>query len=234
MDPLNVIISGGFNGPYASVLPQFKSQTGIEVTTLSGASQGTGQQTIKAQLDRGVKADVVILSKEGLDELHAQGRILEGSATALALSPLGAAVSAGATQPDIHNTELLKRALLNTQLIVVPGSTSGIYLTQDLFPRLGLSQHIRVKVTERGSQATALLAAKGADMAIQPTGELFHVPGIEFIGRLPNETQLVQVFSAAVVKDSKHIKEAQQLIDFLSSEKTAPFITHYGMDVVKK
>ena len=71
-------------------------------------------------------------------------------------------------------------------------------------------------------------------MAIQPTGELFHVPGIEFIGRLPNETQLVQVFSAAVVKDSKHIKEAQQLIDFLSSEKTAPFITHYGMDAVKK
>jgi len=234
MAQLNVIISGGFNGPYSKVLPEFEKSRGLAVKTYSGASQGNGPQTIKSQLQSGVAADVVILSKEGLDELAAAGRILEGSEVGLALSPLGAAVSSGSTKPDIATTSRFKEALLNTQLIVVPASTSGIYLTQGLFPRLGLANLIKVKVTERGSQATALLAAKGADMAIQPTGELFNVPGIEFVGRLPSEVQLVQVFSAAIVKGSPRVKEAKDLIEFLSSPQTAPFIVHYGMDVVKK
>jgi ABC-type Fe3+ transport system substrate-binding protein len=46
--------------------------------------------------------------------------------------------------------------------------------------------------------------------------------------------QLVQVFSAAIVKGSPRVKEAKDLIEFLSSPQTAPFIVHYGMDVVKR
>ena len=47
---LNVLISGGFSSAYREVLPEFERTTGIKVTTGSGASQGTGQQTIAAQL----------------------------------------------------------------------------------------------------------------------------------------------------------------------------------------
>ena len=49
-------------------LPEFERTSGIKVTTESGASQGAGPQTIAAQLARGVPADVVILSTEGLEE----------------------------------------------------------------------------------------------------------------------------------------------------------------------
>ena len=63
---VKVIISGGFSAPYRQLLPEFESSTGIAVTTLSGASQGKGPETIAAQLARGVAADVVILSREGL------------------------------------------------------------------------------------------------------------------------------------------------------------------------
>src|SRR5215468_1714100 len=66
---LNVLISGGFSGAYEQLLPEFERMSGIKVTTGSGASQGTGPQTIGAQLARGVPADVVILSREGLNEL---------------------------------------------------------------------------------------------------------------------------------------------------------------------
>ena len=66
---LNVLISGGFTGAYEQLLPEFQQMSGIEVTTGSGASQGSGPQTIAAQLGRGVAADVVILSREGLSEL---------------------------------------------------------------------------------------------------------------------------------------------------------------------
>src|SRR5262245_35893162 len=68
---LKVMISGGFSGAYRQLLPEFEKSTGISVTTGSGASQGKGPQTIAAQLQRGVEADVVILSREGLAELVA-------------------------------------------------------------------------------------------------------------------------------------------------------------------
>ncbi|HYA05606.1 MAG TPA: substrate-binding domain-containing protein, partial [Xanthobacteraceae bacterium] len=76
---LNVLISGGFSGAYEQLLPEFKRLSGIDVVTLSGASQGTGPQTIAAQLARGIPADVVILSRDGLTELMAVGRIAAGT-----------------------------------------------------------------------------------------------------------------------------------------------------------
>src|SRR6185369_15653266 len=71
---LNVLISGGFSGPYEQLLPEFERTTGIKVSTGYGSSQGTGPQTIAAQLAAGAATDVVILSREGLMELNAAGR----------------------------------------------------------------------------------------------------------------------------------------------------------------
>ena len=76
---MKVLISGGFSGAYERLLPEFEKTSGIKVTTGSGASQGDGPQTIGAQLARGVPADVVILSREGLDGLIAANRIAAGT-----------------------------------------------------------------------------------------------------------------------------------------------------------
>ena len=76
---LKVLMSGGFAGAYENLLPAFERGSGIKVTTESGASQGTGPQTIGAQLARGVPADVVILSREGLNELIGANRIAVGT-----------------------------------------------------------------------------------------------------------------------------------------------------------
>src|SRR3954462_5145615 len=84
---LKVLISGGFSGPYEKLLPEFERRTGVKVTTGSGSSQGTGPQTIGAQLARGVPADVVILSREGLAELVAAHRIAAGTEVDLARTP---------------------------------------------------------------------------------------------------------------------------------------------------
>ena len=84
MAQVRVIISGGFSTAYRQVLPEFEKSTGIEVTTGSGASQGEGPLTIASQLERGEPFDVVILSREGLENLKAAGRILPGSDVDLA------------------------------------------------------------------------------------------------------------------------------------------------------
>ena len=234
MAQLEVMISGGFSGPYKQVLPQFEKASGITVTTSSGASQGSGPKTIKAQLAAGARPDVVILSREGLSELMAAGRIQPGTDVDLATAPLGAAVPAGIPKPDIGTVPALKQSLLRIKSIAVPGSTSGIYITTEVFRGMGIADQITVKVTERGSEATALLAAKEVGIAIQPSSELANVTGIDYIGPLPKEVQLIQTFAAAIVKDANHPESAKKLIQLLSSPTAAEAIKHWGMDLIQR
>jgi len=234
MAQLEVMISGGFNGPYNAMLPEFQKMTGIMVTTKSGASQGSGPKTIKAQLAAGTTADVVILSREGLTELIAAGKIIPGTDVDLAMAPLGLGIPAGTPKPDLSTTQAFKEALIKGKRIVVPGSTSGIYLTKELFPRLGLTDQITVTVTERGSQATTLLAAKEVNIAIQPSSEIVNVAGVDYVGRIPNELQLIQTFSAAIVTGSSQQESAQKLIQYLNSSKAIDPIKNSGMDLISK
>src|SRR6516225_1533777 len=199
---VNVLISGGFNSAHEQLVPEFERTSGIKVTTGSGASQGVGPQTIAAQLARGVAADVVILSREGLSELMAANRIVAGTDVDLARVPLGVAVRAGTPMPDVSTVEAIKQLLLQAKTVAVPGSTSGIWLRTDLFPRLVIVEKINVKATPRGTHATEMVAEGGADLAVMPVSEILHAAGVDFAGSLPPEIQLIQMFSAAVVAGS--------------------------------
>jgi molybdate transport system substrate-binding protein len=227
---LNVLISGGFSGAYEQLLPQFKRTSGIAVTTGSGASQGTGPQTIAAQLARGVPADVVILSREGLTELIAAKRIVAGTDVDLARVPLGVAVQAGRPKPDVSTVEAFKEILLKAKTVAVPESTSGIWLATDLFPRLGIAEKINLKAMPRGTDAAGLVAAGGADLAVMPVSEIVHAAGVDFAGSIAPEIQFVQVFSAAVVAGSAEIEGSRRLIDFLGSAGASNTIRNSGME----
>src|SRR5947209_6682387 len=144
---VKVIISGGFSGPYERLLPEFQRTSGIKVETGSGASQGSGPQTIAAQLARGVPADLVIMSREGLAELVAAQRIVAGTDVDLARTPLGVAVRAGAPKPDVSTVEAFKRVVLKANAVAVPSSTSGIFLIKEVFPRLDIADRVNVKAT---------------------------------------------------------------------------------------
>ena len=227
---LNVLISGGFTGAYEQLLPEFERTSGIKVTTRSGSSQGTGPQTIGAQLARGLPANVVILSREGLNQLIAANRIAAGTDVDLARVPLGVAVRARSPKPDVSTVEAFKRVLLKAKTIAVPGSTSGIWLTTDLFPRLGIAEKINVRVTPRGTDATGMVAAGDADLAVMPVSEIVRAAGVDFAGTIPPEIQLVQVFSAAVVAGSTEIEGSKRLIEFLASARASEAIRNSGME----
>src|SRR5579872_6236921 len=153
---LKVITSGGFAGAYEQLLPEFERTSGIKVTTGSGASQGTGPQTIGAQLARGVPADVVILSREGLNALIASNRIAAGTDADLGRVGLGVAVRAKALKPDVSTVEAFKQVMLKARTVAIPGSTGGIWLTTDLFPRLGIAEKVNARLTPRGTDSTAM------------------------------------------------------------------------------
>src|SRR5919109_5276795 len=226
---LKVIISGGFSGPYETVLPQFERTTGIKVTTGSGSSQGTGPQTIGAQLASGAAFDVVILSREGLADLMKAGRIAAGTDMDLARTPIGVAVRAGTPKPDVSTVEAFKRVLLNARAVAVPSSTSGIFLINEVFPRLGVADKVNVKRSPRGAGAPAMVVAGEADIALLPVSEILHAPGVELAGVIAEEIQLNQIFAAAVVAGSQEVEAAKRLIAFLRSDAAAPAIRAGGM-----
>ncbi len=229
MEKLVVMISGGFSPAYRAVLPEFERSTGIAVTTLSGASQGKGPKTIKSQLEQGTEVDVVILSKEGLSELIAAGRIAEGSQAELASVPLAAAVRKGNPKPDVSTIDALKQTLLNARQLVMPASTGGIFMTDVVFPKLGLVGKVSPKMVPRGTDATDMLAAGEADLAIGPVSEIISQPGVELVAPLPDEVQLVQMFTASIVKTAHNPAEGKKLIDFLTSNAAVAAIKNSGM-----
>jgi molybdate transport system substrate-binding protein len=226
---VKVIMSGGFSGAYEQLLPEFERTSGIRVTTGSGASQGTGPQTIGAQLANGVAADVVILSREGLEELVAAKRIVAGSEVDLARVGLGVAVRAGTPKPDVSTVEAFKQAVVAARTVSA-SSTSGIWLMKDLFPRLGIANKIDVKITPRGTGAAGMVAEGGAGVAVLPVSEILTAKGVDYAGSLAPDIQFLQVFAAAMVAGSGEVDNAKRLIAFLTSPRAAETTKKSGME----
>jgi molybdate transport system substrate-binding protein len=225
---VRVLISGGFSAAYQELLPQFEKSTGIKVTTARGASQGDGHDgptTIGAELRRGQPADVVILSREGLAELLAEGRIVAGSDVDLANVPLGVGVRAGTSRPDISTVDAFKQSLLRAKSIGIQ-STSATYLKTKVFPQLGIADALADKLSGAGA---AEVASGRVEMAVLPVSEILPVRGVDFVGTIPADLQFVQVFAAAVVKGTKNPEASKRFIEFLASEKATPTVEKTGM-----
>jgi len=226
---LNVITSGGFAAAYQELLPEFEKSSGLAFSTKRFASQGSGPNTIPAQLRAGAAADVVIMSKEGLRELVAEGRIIPASAVDLAQARLGVAVCAGAPKPEIRTVEAFRQMLLRANSINAV-STTGLYLIQTLLPRLGIAAEVAGKIKEG---TVASIASGEVELALRPVSELVSVPGVDFVGPVPEEVQYVSTFSAALVAGSKQVEAGRRLIQFLASEGAKSAIRRSGMDPVK-
>lgn len=224
---VKVIISGGFSAAYREILPAFERQTGIAVTTTSGGSVGSGPNTIGGQLRRGVQADVVILAREGLSELIKESRILEGTDVDLARSVIGLVVRAGAPVPDISTVDKLKRVLVDAKSVAVSSSTSGVYLTTVLFPKLGIDAVMKPKTSMQGS----VLVSRGeAEVGLQQVSEVLPLTGTTFVGPIPNDIQYVTTYAAAIVPGTSAQADARKLVAFLSSAESDAAIRKSGME----
>lgn len=227
---LVVLHSGGFAGPYRELLPSFEKASGLTVASTLGASQGSGPNTIPALLRKGVDADVVVLSTEGLEALAREGRILAGSVVNLAQSPLGLAVRAGAPRPDITTVDGFKQAVLRAASVNYV-STTAVYMNERLFPSLGIKDAVARKANDA---SMANLPASNVDLVLRPVSELIHLPGFDLVGPVPAQIQFMSVFSAAVVSGSKHVDAARRLIAVLSSDEAMAVARTHGMEPVAR
>jgi molybdate transport system substrate-binding protein len=230
---VKVMISGGLTAAYKALVPEFEKATGNTVVTAYGPSMGTTTNAIPVRLERGEPVDVLILVGYALDDLIKKGKASADSKVELVRSPIGIAVKAGAPKPDISSVDALTRSLKAAKTVAYSDSASGVYVSTELFARLGIADEMKGKARMIPATPVGEIVAHGdAEIGFQQISELKPVEGIDIVGPLPAEVQKITVFSAGVASTSKEPEAAKALIKFLSSAQAAPVLVKSGLDPV--
>src|SRR3978361_454923 len=177
------------------------------------------------RLRGGEGADLVILTREGLDELAGEGVVVADSRVDLARSFVGLAVKAGAAHPDIATEAALRVTLLAARSVAYSRiGASGILFAQ-LIERMGIADEInaRALIIPSGFTAERLVSGE-ADLAVQQISELKQVAGVEVIGAIPHHLQTPAVFSVGRVAASQNVAQSDRLLNYLSSPEVVPLL----------
>jgi len=228
---IRVVTSGAFTEAYKKLVPIFEAASGHKVISAFGASIGNAPDSIPSRFARGERFDLVILSEGGLEALIQQGRVLRGSRVDLARSHIGAAVRKGTPRPDISTVDALRQTLLSARSIAYSASSSGTYLSTELFPRLGVAEQMKDKARRIMSERVGAVVARGdAELGFQQVSELIYFKELDFLGTLPEEVQQTLYFSAGLVQGSQQADVAAHLARFLSSAAVAETVRATGLD----
>jgi molybdate transport system substrate-binding protein len=219
---------------FEELSPSFERATGNKLDVTLGPSL-----RLEKQLGEGEVVDVAIVSASGARDLEAQGRLVTGSSVAIANSAIGAAVRKGAPKPDLSSVEGFKRAMLAAKSIAcsrpVGGGQSGVHIAK-VFADLGIAEQMQAK-SKYGAGGPAglagLMVLRGeADIGIQQMAELMAVDGIDVVGPLPPEIQMVTPFVAAIPTNASHAAAGRAVIAFLTTPDAKRVIKAKGLDPV--
>ncbi len=220
----------------------------LSTLALKGAVQGLGSQyqaaggiqinadfaptlALLTRLRAGEAADLVILTREGLEEVAREGRVAADSCVDLARSWVGIAVKAGAPHPDIATEAALRAALLGARAVAYSRLGASGILFAKLIEQLGIAADINANavVIQQGFTAEKLVSGE-ADLAVQQISELKQIDGIEVVGPIPRELQTPAVFSAGRMATTSKMDEADRLLRFLASPEVAPALRASGLE----
>jgi molybdate transport system substrate-binding protein len=230
---VRVMISGGLTPAFNALVPEFEKQTGNKVLVAYGPSMGTTVNAIPVRLDRGEAADVLIMVGYALTDLAKKGKVAPDSQVELVQSAIGVAVKAGAPKPDISTADAVKRALIAAKTIAYSDSASGVYISTEMFKKLGIEAEMKDKARKIPATPVGEIVAKGeAELGFQQISELKPVAGIDIIGPLPADLQQITIFSAGIATGSKEPEAGKALIKFLSSPVARAEIVKSGMEPI--
>ncbi|MBC9876135.1 ABC transporter substrate-binding protein [Bradyrhizobium sp. INPA01-394B] len=226
MDRIRMLSTLGLMGAMRSLSSAFETATGIQVE-----ADFAPTLALLKRLRAGEAADLVILTREGLDEMIGEGRVIADGSADLARSYVGLAVRAGQPHPDIANEAALRRTLLAARSIAYSRlGASGVYFAQ-LIARMGIADEINANATivEQGFTAERLVSGE-ADLAVQQISELKQVGGIEVVGPIPHDLQIPAVFSAGRMADARQAEAADRLLRYLASPDVVPVLRQSGLE----
>jgi molybdate transport system substrate-binding protein len=216
----------GLMGAMRSLSSAYEAATGVQIE-----ADFAPTQALLKRLRNGEAADLVILTREGLDEVIAEGRVVAESAADLARSYVGIAVAAGQAHPDISSASALRKTLLAARSVAYSRlGASGIYFAE-LIVRMGIAAEINARATivQQGFTAERLVSGE-VDLAVQQISELKQVEGIEVVGPIPQDLQTPALFSAGRMAMAKNAQAADRLLRYLASPEVAPVLRQSGLE----
>ncbi|MFN3355841.1 MAG: substrate-binding domain-containing protein [Pseudomonas sp.] len=230
-EELKVMTSGGFTAAYNLLGPQYAKHSGDTLQTTLGPSMGKAPEAIPNRLARGEHADVVIMVGYALDDLIKQGKVDPASRVELADSRIGLVVKAGAVKPSISTDAALKAVLSKAKSVAYSDSASGVYVEKELFKKLGMP----AKGTMIERIPVASVVANGDyEVGLQQVAELLPVPGVTYVGKIPEDVQSVTRFAAGIPVNAEHPAQAKALLQFLASPEAQPVVQATGLDSVSR
>jgi molybdate transport system substrate-binding protein len=225
-DAVRLLSTLALKGAVTRLAGQFEATNGIRIDADFAPTVGLLQR-----LRGGEHADLVVLTREGLDEVAGEGRVVPETRTDLARSYVGLAVSAGAPHPDISTTESFRAALLAARSVAYSRiGASGILFAQ-LIEGLGIAAEINAKAMIVSGFTAERLVSGEADLAIQQISELKQVEGIQVVGPLPRGLQTPALFSAGIMASAARPVEAERLLRFLASPEVAAVLRETGLSL---
>jgi molybdate transport system substrate-binding protein len=224
--PIRVLSTLALKGAVHSLAGQYQAGGGMRID-----ADFAPTLALLERLRSGESADVVVLTREGLEEVVRQGRVVAESCVDLARSWVGIAVKAGALHPDISTEATLRTALLGARSVAYSRLGASGILFAKLIERLGIASDIngRAVIIPQGFTAEKLVTGE-ADLAVQQISELKQIEGIEVVGPIPRELQTPAVFSAGRMAATNKPDEADRLLRFLASPEVAPALRASGLE----
>ncbi len=201
-----------------------RSQADVAIESVGGVDAAKRVQADEA-------FDIVILAADAIDKLIAGGKVLADSKADLVRSGVAVAVRAGATRPDIGSEDALRRAVVGARTLGFSTGPSGVQLAR-LFERWGIADEIKSRiVTAPPGVPVGSLVAKGeVELGFQQLSELMHLPGIDVLGALPQEVQIVTIFSGGVCAASSQPQAARDVLAFMASSAADDAKRRQGME----
>jgi molybdate transport system substrate-binding protein len=217
MASLNTLSGGAAQGLVASLAPDFKARTGLDITGEFGAVGAMAEKLRKA-----TPTDIVILTAALVAKLAEEKLVVPASITDVGLVETALAVREGDPLVKVRDQADFREALLASDEIFVPDtkvSTAGIHVAKVL-AQIGVADAVaaRLKIYPNGATAMQHLAASDAKRPIGCTQstEIIATEGVVLSGSLPVGCELSTMYTAAVTTKAANAKQARLLIDLLT------------------
>lgn len=224
---MQILSTNGVKSVLLDLVPAFERAHGVKAEVEWGSTV-----MLLERIGKGATADLVFLTAEAIDGLIKEGRLKAGSRVDLARSAIGIGVKKGAPKPDIATPEAFKRSLLACKSFAYSKTgVSGVYFPSVL-KRLGIEEAVKDKIVIPGSGMAVgeVVASGGAEIGVQQISELMPVEGIDIVGPLPGDLQMITVFSGGIFAGTQDEDAARALLRALTASDVRAAYQRRGLD----
>ena len=211
-EPIRIISSMATRQLLSALIAEFARESSQPVQL-----ESVGGVDAARRVQAGEAFDIVALASDAIEKLVEAGQLTRQSRVDLARSGVAVAVRAGAPRSDLRDGDAVRRAVLAAKTLGYSTGPSGVALARQ-FERWGIAELIKDRIVQAppGVPVGQLVAEGRVELGFQQLSELMNLGGIEVLGPLPEDIQIITTFSAAVSVTCARPDAVRALLAFMA------------------